>query len=207
MTNAFTETEMTVLSHIQRKVFQMLVDKIHDAEILNQCWLTRDAQITAALRHTIAGQIWSTDAEGGATSYLSDVECAEFYEQITQRAEDLSCVKTIEAIQIAYELRDNRLSRATYRAKLVHTDRIPKRVEHLLLSLQPYLPSRCWLNKICEDLNIEIKSSKENEERRSKFWNVTGVSAFFNKIRQYANTDPRNTVSYTHLTLPTTERV
>lgn len=177
----WTKKELTVLSETQIGICSMIINGSSDEDIINKYGLKSKGNIVTCIKSTISGNIWSPGAShGGAPCFLSDVEQCSFIEAINQRGADLDCIRTIEAVHIAYNLREYRYVRSQeISLKLQRQSSPSKAVQRLIRSLEPYVPSSSWLTHFCESRDIKLKNSINLEEARRKHCNYRTVSSFY----------------------------
>ena len=108
----WTNLESQVLSKIQRDICDMKSLGSTKAEISARFNISYHA-IYAAIRATMNGNHWEPNmSKGGGIQYIGEVDEHKFIEKVKECHLDLNCLKTIEAVQFAYDMRYERYSRA-----------------------------------------------------------------------------------------------
>ena len=176
----WTHEEITAFSPEQIKVCEMKRQGLKQATIEKALGLTAQA-ISSAICATLAGNRWLPHSEtGGSISYIGDVDTKLLKQKIDDFGLNLDCLKTIEAYEIAYELRYERFSRANYIPKLVtQKSTMPPRYKRTLFQLESYVPSQSWLNNFSKANGITIKRPESLEEARRSFCTSRIIRSFF----------------------------
>ena len=136
--------------------------------------------IYSAICVTLKGNRWFSHSEkGGGDGYLGDVEIDKFKTRISEASGILNCIKTIEAVQICYELRTERYLRAVFLSEFVKHLDSAVRIRKTILGLEPYMPSKSWISKFSSTNGIKLKLPETIEEARRRYcqlkqqWHVT----------------------------------
>ena len=94
----------------------------------------------------------------------------------------MNCAKTIEVIQTAIELRENRYKRANFLLKcLENIDFEPQSYKDVIEKLFSYHPSESWLTNFAKSNDIVIKNATIIEDARRKHCNYKTVGSFYSK--------------------------
>lgn len=79
----------------------------------------------------------------------------------------MDCIKTIEAVKIAMDIKEQRYLRAQYLiSKLSRTSQISPKKRQILREQEPYCPSDSWLTHFCESNEIKLQSPILLEQAR-----------------------------------------
>ena len=178
----WTDEERTTFSTEQIQICEMKRQGFKQEYIENRFGLTPQA-ISTAICATLSGNRWLPHSEsGGNISYIGDVDTVIFKKKIDEYGLNLDCLKTIEAYEIAYDLRCKRYERACLISGLVKQKSIiPPRYLRTLHQLEPYVPCESWLTNFAKANNITLKSSESLEEARRRFCTSRVISSFFTK--------------------------
>lgn len=115
----WTDEERQILSQEQIQICEMKRHGRSQSAIENIIGVSPQA-ISSAICATLSGNRWEPHAnKGGVNSYIGDVDISIFKQQINDFRLNLDCLKTIEAIEIVYDLRCKRYNRAIFISRLV----------------------------------------------------------------------------------------
>ena len=193
----WSQEEIDILSDVQRQICEMRAKGASYQSIAETLNLSGNCTVATCIRRTLAGNIWVPHMGSGGNSFLSDVDSAIFLKTIETHGIDLNCLKTVQALSIAYGLRKARAQRAE---KLIDQMHILQRngkdgregnIQRLLKSLREYVPSTSWLHEFCARHNILIKNPETLEQARRLFCNSNSVRAFFAANEEVFKKDPR----------------
>lgn len=107
----WTDEERQILSQEQIQICEMKRHGRSQSAIENIIGVSPQA-ISSAICATLSGNRWEPHAnKGGVNSYIGDVDISIFKQQINDFRLNLDCLKTIEAIEIVYDLRCKRYYR------------------------------------------------------------------------------------------------
>ena len=111
---------------------------------------------------------------------LAMFETYIFLKIIHNRGIDIDCIKTIEAVQIAFNCREFKFTRANELTHMMTRQCSPsKSIQVVLNSLEPYVQSSSWLTHFWEANEINIKNPVTFEATRRKYFNVGAITNFF----------------------------
>lgn len=189
----WTEEEKQVFSKIQMEVFNMKALGASQDKITEKYEISSHT-IYTAIRYTLAGNYWEPQkSTGGGISYLGDADVILFKKKIKENHLDLNCLKTIEAVQLAYELRADRYHRALYLYSICKVISNTNRFKRFLFSLEPYVASETWINHFCSRNGIILKNPETLTEARRKCCNLPVINKFFsNNKKLLKETAPAN---------------
>lgn len=180
-TSFWIPLEREILTEIQLSICDLIIEGSTDQGIINKFDLKSKGNIGTCMRSTISGNIWSPGRiTGGPNGYLSDVEKCLFVKLVNDRGKDMDCIKTIEAVQIAYNCRELRNIRSQEISQRLMPQCSPsKSIMRLVKSLDVYVPSESWLTHFYQTHNINIKNPITLEAARRKYYNVGAIRNFF----------------------------
>lgn len=99
--------------------------------------------------------------------------------------------KTCEAYNLAYELKYQRYQRALELAKIIKLDFAKARhIKKMINKLYPSMPCSSWLNHMCGQNGITIKTPQTLEAARKKYCHINAIRAFFTKHEHLLKRDP-----------------
>ena len=174
--------ENAFLNPIQIDVCQRKADGESLKSIKERFQISKST-IYSILTHTIEGNIWGND-KGGNRGFLGDIDSNILINKVKENAQNLNCLRTIDVMQIAVDLKTERYGRAEFLAnKLSSAENYGKTFKELILSLLPYVPSSSWVLDFAKRNEIPIKSPITIEELRRKFCNISNVNSFYSKNR------------------------
>lgn len=154
-----------------------------------------EQQQLSAICYTMRGLQWNPHVEiGGTFPYLGPMDVLSFKLEIESNCVNLDCLRTIDGIELAYEIKKERFRRGLQIAYWCsRNQRLCEKVLKTLDSMSPAeLPSFQWLNGFCNNNGILIKNGERLEDARRRFCNVQTVTRFFQKHGQLiARTNPR----------------
>ena len=158
--------------------------------------ISSQSSISTCIRRTITGNYWDLQSGGGSTSYLSDVQCHNFFIMVKQYGCDLNCMKSVQAYSIAFELREFQYERAytLLKAMKIHFHNfhgLPGALQRAVNSLAPYPPSQQWLYSFCDSNNIILKNQDTLEAIRRANGKKSIIRSFYNKNEGIFNRDAR----------------
>lgn len=193
----WTQVEIEILTPIQLQICSERAAGASYQEIARNHGLSGNCTVASCIRRTLAGNKWVPSMGPGGSSYLSDVDTVVFLKNIEAQGADLNCLKTVQALSLAYSLKKARSQRAE---ELVHKlNLIPRKgkggqdgnIQRTLKSLREYVPSTSWLHEFCSRHNIGIKNPETLEKARRMFCNSTAIRAFFDINKDNFKKDPR----------------
>ena len=172
--------ENTFLNPIQIDICQRKADG-ESLNSLMEKFQFGKSTIYSILTHTIEGNIWGND-KGGIIGFLGDIESRILVKKVKDNVENLNCLKTIDVMQVAINLKNERYSRTVFLAqKLSSAENKGKTFKELIYRLTPFVPSKSWVLDFANRNEIPIKSSITIEELRRKFCNYSNVNSFYSK--------------------------
>lgn len=141
------DAEIDILSEIQHNICEMKIEGHNDQEIIDYFHLRSHRNISTCMKNAIMSIIWSTGKSNcGSPGYLSDVETYIIQKIIHNRGVDMDCIKTNEAVQLAYNCHEFEFTRANELAQMMTRQCSPsKSIQRVLKLLEPYVPSSSWL--------------------------------------------------------------
>lgn len=131
------------------------------------------------LDRTIEENIWSND-KGGPRGYLVDVDSNILVSKVKDCCQSLNCMRSMDALQVAVDLRHKRYERARFLSKKLSSESV-KHFKPLLVRLLPFIPSSSWFSDFAQRNEIPIKNALTLEELRRKFCNCATVRSFYTK--------------------------
>lgn len=178
----WTDEEKQIFSQQQIQICEMKRQGRSQIDIENIIGVNPQA-ISSAICATLSGNRWEPHTDkGGVNSYIGDVDVSVFKQRINDFGLNLDCLKTIEAIEIVYELRCQRYSRAKFISNLVSQKSIlAPRYIRCLRQLEPYFPCESWLTNFAKSVGIILKTPDSLEEARRKFCTTRIITSFFTK--------------------------
>lgn len=190
----WTDEEILYLSEEQRDICQMKANGKNIKDIYMKHHVNEQSQLSA-LCYTIRGIKWTAHEEkGGNFPYLSKMDTFIFKKEIEANCLDLDCLRTIDGLELAFELKKKRFYRGLKIAYwCCQHNKLSKKVQDTLNSITPTeIPSYQWLNGFCHENHIQIKNGDRLEDSRRIFCNIVTVTNFFTKYgAKICNTDKR----------------
>ena len=175
----WTKEETETFSKIQMEICDLKVGGYSNIEIAKRFDITPQA-IYNSIRTTLTGNRWTPhESRGGGQKYLGDVEISTFFKKIEECYLNLNCLKTVEAVQLAYELRANRYFRCLQILDCLKNVFKSSRAKQIVNSLEPFIPCESWINHFCARHNITLKNPESLEEARRRCCNTAVIKQFF----------------------------
>lgn len=177
----WTVEETVYLSPEQLDICQMKANAKTINDIYLKYHVNEQAQLSA-ICHTIRGIKWSPHVEtGGNFPYMTPMDTHLFKKEIEDNCLDMDCLRTIDGLELAFQLKQKRFYRGL---KIAHWCcqhyKLNKKVQDTLNSICPNsIPSFQWLNGFCEANQIKIKTGERLEDARRRFCNIIAVTKFF----------------------------
>lgn len=186
----WTPEENTHFGPIQINVCQSKANGETLQTIMERFNLSKST-VYSILDRTLEGNIWGND-KGGPRGYLGDVDSDILVSKVKECCQSLNCMRTIDVLQVAVDLRHKRYERAMFLSKKLSSDESAKHFKPLLVRLLPFIPSSSWVSDFAQRNEIPIKNAITLEELRRKFCNCTTVRSFYTKNRNdFLTTHPR----------------
>lgn len=140
-------------------------------------------RISSAICTTLSGNLWEPHAnKDGVNSYIGDVDISIFKQQINDFGLNLDCLKTIETIEIVYDLGCHNYNCTIFISRLVSQKSIfAPRFYRCLRQLEPYIPCDRWLTNFAKSVGITLKSPESLEKARRIFCTTHVITSFFTK--------------------------
>jgi hypothetical protein len=121
---------ITLLSNKQLKVWNLRAEGLHYDQIISRAvWnlegeeteirLSGHRQICTCLKRTALQQRWEPRMKPNRIAYLSNIDIIDFQRYIEERADDLCCVYSFEAKDLAYSLHQKRVNLAIDQLKIL----------------------------------------------------------------------------------------
>jgi hypothetical protein len=137
-----------VLSTEQMRVWDMRAAGYHYDQIISTIkWIREedDSEISLSghralctcLKRTSLEQRWEPKVKTNHIVYLSNTDLLEFQNLIEERADDLCCVYTFEAKDLAYSLHQRRIQSAIEKLHFVKCPDLARKIEKKYLNLEP----------------------------------------------------------------------
>jgi hypothetical protein len=144
-----------------------------------------DKSLIRCFVRTASGRKWSRNMIGGNDLYLSEVDQHLFLEIVRDRCDDMNCITTSCAYDVAFTLRSKRDKTAQY---ILIQMGLPLLALHLG---DVFYPSQSWLKHFCDSKNIKICRAQQIELARRYFCNVDAIAHFFSTFPAAFQRDPR----------------
>ena len=111
----WTLYEKKVFSEVQIQICNDALIGLEDAIINEKYRLKSKGNISTCVNNTIRGNYWEPGKLcGGSDGYFSDIDRAKFIKIVHERSSEMDCIKTIEAVKIAMDIKEQRYLRAQY---------------------------------------------------------------------------------------------
>ena len=196
-TITWTADELEILPDLQRQICETRSRGYSYQDIARGFGLSGNGAVATCIRRTLAGNKWSPGMGPGGSSYLSDIDSIIFVKTIETQGADLNCLKTAQAMSVAYGLRTARVARAN--ELVTQMKLVPRKgkngedggIQRTLRSLEEYVPSTSWLHEFCSRNDIRIKNPETLEQARRTFCNSAAIRAFFRNNSEAFRKDPR----------------
>jgi hypothetical protein len=137
--------------------------------------LCNDESLRKCFVWTVAGYHWDRGATGGIAEYLGNADKELLQRSIIEAADGLNCMTVHGTLKIAWDIRQNR---AFHAMACLHALKLPGCVRHLNQVYGLKEPSRQWLARTCEGLNIKICTPQTLELARRSYCDKPGIEAF-----------------------------
>ena len=192
----WTLYEKEVFSEVQIQICNDVLIGLEDVTINEKYRLKSKGNISTCVNNAIRGNYWEPGKLcGGSDGYFSDVDRVKFIQIVHERSSEMDCIKTIEAVKIAMDIKEQRYLRAQYLiSKLSRTSQISPKKRQILREQEPYCPSDSWLTHFCESNEIKLQSPILLEQARRRFCNVSTVTSFYTNHRNILTSTPRNMI-------------
>ena len=177
--------EKKVLSELQ---FRIILDKLGGTtydRLKSKYGIPSESTMAAAISRTAQGRYWDKSVlKGGREPILSDIDVSEFVQIVKERENDINCLSTCEAKQIAIHLQ-------TQRALKAQRILLECGCEGLANNIRVQKPDKTWLLKMARRHGLSIVPSCELETMRRIACDKKAIEDFFDKHSGLLRRDPR----------------
>ena len=172
------------LSKTQNDILRLKLCGASYEHILAQKLASGPCALSHCLRRTCLCLRWCPGLKTGPDPYLCVPDTEKFRELVSQACDDVNCVTTCKALHLAFDLRRERLRRATKLLLCAGCDRLADGLR------DPIPPSRPWLNSVCSHLDIHLCRAQELEAARRIYCDFDAVTQWFVHFSQLFQRNP-----------------
>lgn len=161
-----------VLSKIQ---FQIFLEKFYGnrySDLIEKYKICKTS-LTKCLLQTAMGMLWKPCLSGGQNRYLSDIDILKFKDYIVEASEDLNCVPTHVALNIALSLKQKRIKKAKEILQFINCPHLAAQID------DAHIPSKAWLKEFCNEFGIVVTNPQTIEQIRRMSCDIDGILSFF----------------------------
>ena len=137
-----------------------------------------DEGLTKCFTRTALGQYWVPEHDGGGEFYLCEADEMKIVDEVTASAQELDCCPTSYVLNLVYNVKVERQSRAVGFLRWLNCPRLADNIE-----LQPAEPSKDWLRNFCGRHRLQIRAARPLEEARRRYGNRTSISQWFDRFK------------------------
>ena len=187
----WSQNDVSNFKQIQIDICQSRADGIILKDIMAKYNINKST-IYSIINQTLLGNIWGEN-KGGQTGFLGEIDTQELILKVKEKCKELNCLRTVDVLQIAVDLRYKRYQRAVFLIKKLKSEDHPgHNFEDIRIRLIPYVPSTSWVHDFAERNDIPIKTPATLEELRRKFCNCNNIRDFYIKNQaDFTSTHPR----------------
>jgi hypothetical protein len=185
------------LTPVQIKIYQLRTNGYSYDRILEEIQHSDDPYIqyhihghdaiTKSLKRTALGHTWPPTIKGGRLNYFCQEDRELFLTEIQQRADSLNCLITYEAFNLAVDLHNTRVIKATELLQAAHSHEM---ANSLYAKYYNRRPEKDYLRTVCSFVHVSIFSAQKISYFRRKYCSKSKIEKFFQKHFQSLNRSP-----------------
>jgi hypothetical protein len=184
-------TEQREIYHLKEQgyTYERIVSqyKYFDGKVNDYAHLYGNHAVISCLNHTVLGHYWIPGSQGGMMKYLCDTDVGHFLSIIESRCDELNCVQTFEAFNIASKLHKERINSAV---ELLHSIGCSKLAKNIYEEYYSTLPPKNYLRELCLTIGISLTKPELLEDLRRSHCSKSKIEEFFNKYSTLFQRDP-----------------
>ena len=168
--------------------FKIFMDKLKGLsyEALEKKYkIPSDSTMIVVINRTAQGRFWKRSVmKGGRDSILSTLDTALFVRIVMERENDINCLSTCEAYEIAVHLQMQRVLKAQKLLCACGCDGLAN-------NIKVQKPHKTWLQKMAEDNGLSVVPPEDLERMRRIACDKTAIREFFERHAELLRRDPR----------------
>ena len=173
------------LSLLQFKIFMDKLKGLSYEALEKKYKIPSDSTMTVVINRTAQGRFWDRSVmKGGRDSILSTLDIAHFVHIVRERENDINCLSTCEAYEIAVYLQTQRVLKAQMLLCACGC-------EGLANNLKVQRPHKTWLQKMAEDNGLSVVPPEDLERMRRIACDKTAIQEFFERHAELLRRDRR----------------
>jgi hypothetical protein len=149
--------------------------------------LSEPKALSTCLRRTALGLFWEPGYQGGTDHYLCHDDVAKFEAMVVQHANQMNCITTAQAIDIAWFLKRARYLQASDLLNSIESFTLATQLRNT--KVEP--PDKTWIYKFAQTIGVDVMTPETLEAARRKSCNTVAISTFFQKYADALDRDPR----------------
>lgn len=147
--------------------------------------LSGNTPLVTCLIRTAQFKIWYPGYEGGADAYLSRIDQSYFYNYISEAADYSNCVPSIIASNLAFNLKKQRIKKATILLTEIGCQKIVRHLDEIKQ------PCSTWIYHFVNQINLRCVNPQPLEFVRRLPCDQTAIHKFFNENWIGLNRNPK----------------